>query len=187
MTDALDNGISTYLPSIPPSLPPSLPPLLLPFPGRYSFLKHLPLYSHVQLVELALPPSLLSSPTYETFKSEIKKRAQRRKQKGKAEERREEAAAAAAARNGGREGGREGLTEEEVRAIQARRERGVDLNGPLPWQAALMAEGGREGAQEEQVQEGLEEQGGVSSGSPPEGGGREGGREERGGWDPLPR
>jgi hypothetical protein len=113
--------------------------------GRYGFLKHLPLYSQVQLVELELRPPLLSEATYQQFRPEMKKRQQRRRQREKAEARERKLAAMAAAAEG--QGAVDwaslrgaGLTEEEIVAIQAQREEGVDLDGPLPWQAMLVAD-----------------------------------------------
>jgi hypothetical protein len=147
--------------------------LLSPPPtGRYGFLKHLPLYSSVKLVELALPPALLSPPTLELFKPEMKKRAQRRKQRERAEEREAARRAREVEREAVREAGRgSSLTEEEIRRIQAQREKGVDLNGPQPWEAARMVSGGdrREeaGDGEDGGKEGEKEGGGLS-GSPSE-------------------
>ncbi|EWM21422.1 ring finger protein 10 [Nannochloropsis gaditana] len=140
--------------------------------GRYGFLKHLPLYSSVKLVELALPPALLSPPTLELFKPEMKKRAQRRKQRERAEEREAARRAREVEREAVREAGRRSsLTEEEIRRIQAQREKGVDLNGPQPWEAARMVSGGdrweEAGEGEDGGKEG-EKEGGVLSGSPSE-------------------
>ena len=94
--------------------------------SRYGFLKHLPLYSQVQLVELDLRP-MLSDAVYQQFKVEIKKRQTKRKNKERADAREKKATAAAG--GGGYEELRGvGMTDEELQELRARKE-AVDLNG----------------------------------------------------------
>ncbi len=138
--------------------------------ARYGFLKHLPLYSQVQLVELDLRPPCLSSATYELFKPEIKKRATRRKNKERADARERKLAALASGEVGALRG--IGLTEEEIREIKERRE-SVDLDGPLPWQAMLIGEEKDPEKVQEQILRLREEGGGVEGATDGEGGGGE--------------
>lgn len=100
--------------------------------SRWPFLKHLPLYSVVKLVEMDIK---LSDAVYARFKGEIQKRKQKRKNRQRAEGR----------QKGGKpgeeqKGGGIGVySEEALQEMRARREH-VDLTGPLPWEASLMGE-----------------------------------------------
>lgn len=91
--------------------------------GRYSFMKHLPLYCSVMLVELDLKP-FLSEATYGQFKQEIKKRQQRRKNKGRSEARSKKGAG----------GGGMSRSEFEDRVHEMRARQGsIDLTGNIKW------------------------------------------------------
>jgi uncharacterized protein involved in type VI secretion and phage assembly len=89
--------------------------------SRWPFLKHLPLYSQVQLAELDIK---LSDATYARFKADIQKRKQRRKSKARAQK----AAAAKGSSASEEHKLARGLSEEELQEMKARREH-VDLDG----------------------------------------------------------
>jgi len=100
--------------------------------GRYSFLKHLPLYCSIMLVELDLKP-FLSEATYSQFKAEIKKRQQKRKSRERAEAR---------AKKGGSSGDGIGRDEMEEKIQELRSRQGsVDLTGKIWWRTYMHASG----------------------------------------------
>ena len=93
--------------------------------GRYSFLKHLPLYCSIMLVELDLKP-ILSEATYSQFKAEIKKRQQKRKNKERAEARSKKVSSG--------EGGTLPRQEMEEKIQELRTRQGsIDLTGELKY------------------------------------------------------